>query len=259
MAIPSHSSNIAYSLIYPSKDYPNLKQCLYLIANDTAGLEVLANKYTSATTLYDTHDFSLWAHLEDKHQLVSQITFDENGNPSRPPNPLLTLPNHSNEIWNAIYKEMIINETQISSLAVNAIFSLQDNFPNLINEQIIDNTIPNDRLALVTLDSAYDASIGNAIINALNSPLIHGIDEVSGNSKLTFDPLKLHSYKNPFSFVTNLSAIETLSTEERSQISIDILPYSLKEMFLKEISNKEDFGRKFLRIANAQTPNEDTL
>ncbi|MFT4553387.1 MAG: hypothetical protein ACI9S8_002025 [Chlamydiales bacterium] len=248
------ANNVAFGMIYPPQQISSLRLALLLAAEDIGGLQAIAKRFTSATSLYDDSDLVIWYNQGDEYVLTAEETFNGFWQSSESSELLIQTPPHSRNIWESYLHELLIEECQLSKIAITPCTDEFIEIPYRLTHHSLSLMIPEKHFAVVKLQGIIGHKIGNKLIAAMDDPALIGLDNVitvnwsSSQASVQFN--KMNRNDN-FRMVVDASALEALSQEELKILDYRILPYSLREIVLSKITtDKERFGRSFLRLAN---------
>lgn len=251
----SSFEKIAFSLCYPSEKNSSQKLAFLLVAEDVEGLKTLSNRYTSATSLYNEADLSIWIKNKETYEPLQEHIFNSAWEETEPSYLFLQIPQQGNEIWEHCLRELIIEESQIEKLAITPCIDDSAKIPERLSYESVSQTIADKHFAEITLKKSYGNKIGNKLLAAMDNPILHGLDDFlsleffSGKPTYSFKSIQK---EEELTFIIDASALEVLSPQELQLTRYRILPYSLHEMLFYQLAfKKEKFGKKLLHLANS--------
>lgn len=249
-------NQIAFGIVYPPEQASSLKLALLLSAEDILGLKVLQDYYTSATSLYNEADFLVWEKKENDYTLLEEETFNSFWKKSSPSTLLIQTPPQKQIVWESYLEELLIQESRIGKMVITPLIDSNLSVPSLLTYESLYLSIPEKHFAVVTLKGSTAHLLADKLFSAMDNPVIKGFsnDLFSNDSSKQEHSIFLRRMKKDerVKMLVDSSALESLSPEETQLLDYYIFPYSLQEMLLKKISfDRENFGKDFLRLANA--------
>ncbi len=250
------TASTAYGLIYPPEKTGPCVLALQLVAGDAEGLKILSAAYTSGTALYNPHDLRLWSAEQQGYLLQREEIFDSFWGSSPMPPLLLQTPSLTTNAWEKYLQQLVLNETSLSAAILPSLVDTSINVPTRIDVTTFSFFIPNRNLAIVTLEGALGAALGDALLDATEGPALIGLesltyyDEESGGRY--FNEEKMAS-KGKLQFIVDAQCLTGLSQEQLSQLSYTIAPFSLQEMIQNKLATQpQNVGRALLRNSSTE-------
>lgn len=245
------NKHIAFALSYPPQDDTKCKLVFSLISDNLEGLQTLARHYHYATSLYENVDLKLWANEGNGYFLLQEELFNSIWKRQEPSQTLLYLPFQTKRLWKAFIKDLLIEESGQNRWLLEPFFQQYLRPPERLSFQSLYEMLPEKHFATVRFKGMAASKIANKILKALCPLEKNGLERELVKTK-TFDGEKwiFKEIKKPLEILVEAQALEVLEPEELQLIDYEILPFSMREIFLQKIQNdREGFARKLLRLA----------
>ena len=243
--------NLAFSLSYPPQNNKKCKMVFSLIADKLQGLETLARHYHYATSLYENADLKLWVDEGSGYFLLKEELFNSFWQRQEPSQTLLYLPFQTKRLWKAFIKDLLIDYSGSNKWLLEPFFHQYLRPPERLSFRSLDEMLPEKHFAKIRLKGMAARNIGNKLLKAITPLEKNGLArELIKTNSFGNEDFLFKEIKKPLEILVEAQGLEVLDQDELKLIDYEILPLSLRELFLDKIKNdREGFAKKILRLA----------